>query len=389
MSQLVDQFNRPLETMRPSERLINRFAGETLPNLIPNLKERLKSMGGKGVDMIKNAFKGPTTYNQLELKLKPASAFQEAMDLTKSQRFRPAGVLRGLGGPALGLGVATIADTVRRETAGKPGVAKMSKFGLGTGGTHMFDLLDADAPIYGDQVAQISEPNNPVVSDLETIIRMRQELDQARAAQRARADVNIVTDDPLAPPVEPPAPIDYMGALGKEMRPAPAKTMQTSYDDGSVAPFAYEPDLKAQYRAAILNPEIGTMQAMRNAEKLLGIKFAQGKYYFDSGRVDADGNPIPVDLTDKERRQLKNFEITPTALQIQKNSAQLLENPEIYDETVGSNATKMPEYPLFTADSPVNTFNEFDYADVAAALADLGEKYVPYFTDIDVNRFGF
>ena len=386
MSPLYDHLNRPLETMRPSEKLINRFAGETLPNLIPNLKERLKSISSKGVDMIKNAFKGPTTYNQLELKLKPASAFQEAMDLTKSQGFRPAGVLSGLGGPALGLGTASIAIPVAMQTAGKPGVAKMSKFGLGTGGTHMFDLLDADAPVNDEQVAQISEPNNPVVSDLETIIRMRQELDQARAAQRARADANTVPDDPIAPPVEPTAPIDYMAALGarmgKDRNQGSTKQMQTSYDDGSVAPFAYTPDLKSQYRAAFLDPDVGSVQAMRNAEKVLGIDYAGGQYYFDSGRVDANGNPIPVDLTDKERRQLKNFEITPTALQIQKNSGELLENPEIYDETVGSNATKMPVY-------PTDTGEEFDFADVVAALEDIGAPYQSNFSDIGKIRFNY
>ena len=414
MSPLYDQFNRPLETLRPSEKLINRFAGETLPNLIPNLKERLKSISGKGVDMIKNAFKGPTTYNQLELKLKPTSAFQEAMDLTKSQGVRPAGVLSGLGGPALRVGAPAIAGgylagmAVDSQRTGKEkgftsGRGEGRRGAVETGGGGQIPVVTyADgsrvpgisnmSTLGGDQVEQGSAIFNQHLSNLERINRMRQELEQARAAQLARAErrpgvdqqmpPQIVPDDPIAPPVEPTAPIDYMGALGAEMKPA---SPSTDIDD-----------LKARYRAALLDTNVNSMQALRNAEDVLGIEYAQGKYYFDSGSVDANGNPIPVELKDEQRRQLKNFEITPTELQLQgqlsdnpKIIEQLLDNEEIYDETVGSNATKMPQYPLFTGESRADSSEKFDFADVAAAMSDLGISFLDYHRDLPNIKFKY
>jgi len=410
MSPLYDQFGRPLETMRPAEKLINRFAGETLPNLIPNLKERLKSISGKGFDMIKNAFKGPTTYNQLELKLKPPSAFQQAMDLTKPQGFRAAGGSGVLGGSVLRVGAPAIAGgllagmAVDRQRTGKEkgftsgrGEGRRGAVETGGGG-HIPVVTYADgSPVpaisnNGDQVEQGSALFNQHLSNLERINRMRQELEQARAAQLARAErrpgvdqqtpPQIVPDDPIAPPVEPTAPIDYMGALGVKMKPA---SPSTDIDD-----------LKARYRAAFLDTNVNSMQALRNAEDVLGIEYAQGKHYFDSGLIDANGNPIPVELKDKQLRQLKNFEITPTEVQLQRQISenpkileQLLENEEIYDETVGSNASKMPEYPLFTAESPADSSEKFDFADVAAAMSDLGISFLDYHRDLPNINFKY
>ena len=408
MSPILDQYGRQIPGSKTRE--IKRLAGRVFPDMFQGIKDKLGSIGVKGFDLLKNAFKGPTTYNQLELNLKPPSAFQQAMDLTKPQGFRPAGALSGLGGSALRVGAPAIAGgylagmAVDSQRTGKEkgftsGRGEGRRGAVETGGGGQIPVVTyADGSRVpgisnnGDQVEQGSAIFNQHLSNLETINRMRQELDQARAAQLARAErrpgvdqqtpPQIVPDDPIAPPVEPTAPIDYMGALGAEMKPA---SPSTDIDD-----------LKARYRAALLDTNVNSMQALRNAEDVLGIEYAQGKYYFDSGRVDANGNPIPVELKDEQRRQLKNFEITPTELQLQgqlsenpKILEELMDNEEIYDETVGSNATKMPKYPLFTGESPVISGEQFDFADVAAAMSDLGISFLDYHRDLPNIKFNY
>lgn len=388
MSPILDQYGRQIPGSKTRE--IKRLAGSAFPDLLQRIKDTVNSLGTKGQDLLKNFNKAPEPPKTSSLRTAMTTKGNQPSPLN----FNPlraaqfiSNAVRDVPGAALGTAATSIAVPVAMQTAGKPGVAKMSRFAIG-----VKDPLNANAPIYDFSPEPVSSPYERTGEDLITTILMRKELDQARAAQLARAErrpgvdqqtpPQIVPDDPIAPPVEPTAPIDYMGALGAEMKPA---SPSTDIDD-----------LKARYRAALLDTNVNSMQALRNAEDVLGIEYAQGKYYFDSGSVDANGNPIPVELKDEQRRQLKNFEITPTELQLQgqlsdnpKIIEQLLDNEEIYDETVGSNATKMPEYPLFTGESPADSSEKFDFADVAAAMSDLGISFLDYHRDLPNIKFKY
>jgi hypothetical protein len=363
MSPILDQYGRQIPGSKTRE--IKRLAGSAFPDLLQRIKDTVNSLGTKGQDLLKNFNKAPEPPK--------TSSLRTAMT-TKGNQPSP------LNFDALrtAQGVTDAISTVRQ---------------LATSGTAAIAL-----PVLDIQRRAVADGtmNSPEARAAETraaeLIRMRKELEAARVAQLQKANrrpgvdqqtpPQIVPDDPIAPPVEPTAPIDYMGALGAEMKPA---SPSTDIDD-----------LKARYRAALLDTNVNSMQALRNAEDVLGIEYAQGKYYFDSGSVDANGNPIPVELKDEQRRQLKNFEITPTELQLQgqlsdnpKIIEQLLDNEEIYDETVGSNATKMPEYPLFTGESPADSSEKFDFADVAAAMNDLGISFLDYHRDLPNIKFKY
>lgn len=350
------------------ERAIKRLAGSAFPDLFQRIKDTVESLGTKGQNLLNRFSKAPEP---------PKSPGLRTAMTTKGNQPSPLNfdALRA----AQGITDAFSTAGMFAKNAAKAGPAAMA-----------FPLLDIQHRAVADGTM-----NSPEARDAEIIWAVNrlfapkaEQLPEVERQPEMQSAVppQIVPDDPIAPPVEPTAPIDYMGALGarmgKDRNQGSTKEMQTSYDDGSVAPFAYTPDLKAQYRAAFLDPDVDSVVAMRNADKVLGLDYAGGQYYFDSGRVDANGNPIPVTITDKERRQLKNFEISPTELQMKRNEGLVFNNIGTYTAPDGLKATEMPGY-------PTDTGEEFDFADVVAALEDLGEKYVPYFTDIDRSRLGF
>ena len=229
---LIDIHGNRLESLRPSERFINKFAGEVLPDVMQKIRDKLKS------------FRKPPE--------PPKSSSLRTAMTTKGNQPSPLNfdALRA----AQGITDAISTAGVFAKNAGQVGIA--------------LPVLDIKNRAVADGTM-----NSPEARAAE-IIRMRMELEAARVAQLQKAKrrpgvdqqtpPQIVPDDPIAPPVEPTAPIDYMGALGAEMKPA---SPSTDIDD-----------LKARYRAALRDTNVNSMQALRNAEDVLGIEYAPVSY---------------------------------------------------------------------------------------------------------------